>query len=368
MSNRLRAILAIIAMAAASLTTLSIATLPAHSDVTICEQYGSAIVANRYVAQNNRWGTSATQCIETTNTGFNLIQADGSVPTNGAPKSYPSMFYGCHYTNCSPGTTLPKQVSTISSINSSISYTYVNNATYNASFDIWLDPTPKRDGVNALEIMIWLNRVGPIQPIGSSVGSATVAGRTWDVWRGNNGGNEVISFVAPSAINSMSFNAMEFINQAISRGLMTNSWYLTSIQAGFEPWVGGAGLAVNSFTTTVNSGTNNPTTPPVTTNPPNPGTGGCSATYRTINSWSGGYQGEVSVRNNGSSALSGWQVTWPGSGTVTQSWSARVTSSGGTFTATNETWNGNLAPSASTTFGFIANGTAGSPTLTCTAR
>jgi hypothetical protein len=25
------------------------------------------------------------------------------------------------------------------------------------------------------------------------------------------------------------------------------SWYITSVQAGFEPWVGGVGLAVDNF-------------------------------------------------------------------------------------------------------------------------
>ena len=35
--------------------------------------------------------------------------------------------------------------------------------------------------------------------------------------------------------------------------------------------------------------------------------------------------------------------------------------------ATNAAWNGGLAAGATTTFGFIAEGTAGTPTLTCTA-
>ena len=47
---------------------------------------------------------------------------------------------------------------------------------------------------------------------------------------------------------------LEFINDIRNRGAITNSWYLTSIQAGFEPWQGGAGLAVTSFSAAVNSG------------------------------------------------------------------------------------------------------------------
>ena len=53
---------------------------------------------------------------------------------------------------------------------------------------------------------------------------------------------------------------------------------------------------------------------------------------------------------------------------ITQSWSATVVQSGLDVTAANADWNGNLAPAASTTFGFIANWTGSNPvpTATCT--
>ena len=234
--------------------TLVTATAPAQADTTLCEPYGTTTIQGRYVVQNNRWGSSSPQCVTATDTGFRLTQADGSVPTNGAPKSYPSVFNGCHYTNCSPGTKLPARISGISSAPSSISYGYVGGAVYNASYDIWLDPTPRTDGVNRTEIMIWFNKVGPIQPIGSQVGTATVGGRTWQVWSGGNGSNDVLSFVAPSAIESWSFDVMDFARQAISRGLASDDWYLTSVQAGFEPWQGGARLAGTSLSSAVDTG------------------------------------------------------------------------------------------------------------------
>ncbi|MBP2328343.1 hypothetical protein JOF56_008728 [Kibdelosporangium banguiense] len=223
---------------------------PAQADVTICDQYGSTTIQGRYVVQNNRWGSSATQCINVTSSGFRITTQQGSKPTNGAPLSYPSAFLGCHYTNCSPGTNLPMQVSRIRSATSAINYQYTGG-TYNASYDIWLDPTPKTNGVNQMEIMIWLNRQGPIQPIGSAVGTTTIGGRSWQVWRGSNGSNNVISYVAPSPVNSWSFSVLDFINDVRARGAITTSWYLTSIQAGFEPWNGGVGLAVDNFSATV---------------------------------------------------------------------------------------------------------------------
>jgi chitodextrinase len=87
------------------------------------------------------------------------------------------------------------------------------------------------------------------------VGTATIGGRTWEVWRGNPGWN-VVSYVAPSAISSLNFSVLDFINDVRTRGVITNSWYLTSIQAGFEPWIGGTGLAVTAFSAAVNGGGN----------------------------------------------------------------------------------------------------------------
>ncbi|MEU1751104.1 cellulose binding domain-containing protein [Micromonospora matsumotoense] len=336
----------------------------ASADTQICEQYGSTVIGGRYVVQNNRWGTTAQQCINVTGSGFNITSQQGSAPTNGAPVSYPSIFVGCHYTNCSPGTNLPAQVKTISSAPGSISFNYVGGAIYDAAYDIWLDPSPKRDGVNAMEIMIWFNRQGSIQPIGSPVGNANIAGRSWEVWRGNNGGNNVISYVAPSAIQSMSFNVLDFIADTRNRGAITNDWYLTSIQAGFEPWQGGAGLAVTNFSQTVNTGGNPPpTTAPPTTPPANGG--GCAVKY-TSNSWNNGFTADVTVTNRGSSAINGWTLTYnlPSGQQVTSSWNASVTQSGSTVTARNASHNGTLSPGGSATFGYQGslNGTYSAPT------
>ncbi|MFJ6984071.1 MULTISPECIES: glycoside hydrolase [unclassified Streptomyces] len=251
-ARRLRPLLAALVMTAGSVTAVTALSGVASADAQTCEKYGSVTTPGGYVVQNNAWGTGEAQCVNQVGDGFQLTRADGSVPTNGAPKSYPSIFAGCHYTNCSPGTALPKRINSLGSVPSQIEYTYVSGATYNASYDIWLDPTPKKDGVNKTEIMIWLNRVGSIQPIGAKTGTASVAGRTWDVWKGSNGSNDVISYVAPSAITSLSFNVKDFVNGAIANGLATDAWYLTSVQAGFEPWVNGAGLAVKKFSATVN--------------------------------------------------------------------------------------------------------------------
>jgi endoglucanase len=111
-----------------------------------------------------------------------------------------------------------------------------------------------------------------------------------------------------------------------------------------------------------------PTTPPTTgpTTPP-PNTGACQATYQVSSSWQGGFQGQVTV-TAGDAAIGSWTVTWalPSGQSITQSWSATLTTSGSTVTARNAAWNGSLAAHAATQFGFIANGnSAAVPTLTC---
>ena len=379
MKRPLRAIAAAGLLAAGSIVAVILGG-NASADTQICEQFGSTVIGSRYVVQNNRWGTSAQQCLNVTSTGFSITRQDGVAPTNGAPVSYPSIFVGCHYTNCSPGTNLPVQVKQISSAPSSISYNYVSGAVYDASYDIWLDPTPKKDGVNQMEIMIWLNRQGSIQPIGSPVGTATLAGRSWEVWRGSNGQNNVISYVAPSAIPGMSFDVMEFINDTRNRGAITSDWYLTSIQAGFEPWQGGVGLAVNTFSQDVRAGgtttppttsspspsnSPSPTASPTTTVPPPSGTA-CSVKYTPTSVWDNGFTADVVITNTGATTVDRWTMTYnlPAGQQITGAWNATVTQSGSAVTAKNVSYNGTLTPGGSTSFGYqgTLSGAYSSPT------
>jgi predicted carbohydrate-binding protein with CBM5 and CBM33 domain len=101
------------------------------------------------------------------------------------------------------------------------------------------------------------------------------------------------------------------------------------------------------------------------------GSGGCTAAYSVSTQWSGGFQGQVTVTNTGTAAISGWKVSWTfGNGqTVSQFWNANLTQSGTGVTATNVSYNGSLAPGANTVFGFLgnSNSTTNTPTsITCT--
>ncbi|MFE9100035.1 lytic polysaccharide monooxygenase auxiliary activity family 9 protein [Actinomadura geliboluensis] len=114
----------------------------------------------------------------------------------------------------------------------------------------------------------------------------------------------------------------------------------------------------NGEVTGVGEGDGNPTDPPTDPTDP-PGTPGmvCSAEYRSVNSWGGGYQGEVKVTNTGTLPLSGWMAhfTFANGETVGSLWNGTFTQSGPDVTVKNASWNGSLAVGASTTFGFTAN-------------
>jgi Glycosyl hydrolase family 12/Cellulose binding domain/Fibronectin type III domain len=450
--RRLVSLAAAGAVAVAAATVSIVAALPAAA-ATICEQFGT-VDSSGYVIMNNRWGSPGPQCIETTSTGFRITQQDGMGNTSGAPASYPAIYLGCHYTRCSQTTSLPRQISQIGSAPGSISVSYPGSGTWNAAYDIWINADNNVSGVQDTEIMIWLNRQGGIQPIGSPSNTVNIAGRSWQAWTGNNGQNNVVSYLFQgSALTSFSFDVMDFVDDTISRGSQwgTNNWWLTSVQAGFEPWIGGVGLTVNNFSQTVNSGQQNPLPPgtpgtptctttansvslnwgassgtvnqyviqratgatsttftqagtstttsftdggrsanttyryriqaqnsagssgfsgtvnctttgsqTTTSQPP----GGCSGTYQTTNAWSGGFQGGITVTNTSSSTITSWRITFSlGGATIVNFWGGRA--SGSSYI--NEPWNGTLAPNASTTFGFVANGSPpGSVTVTCT--
>jgi poly(3-hydroxybutyrate) depolymerase len=110
-----------------------------------------------------------------------------------------------------------------------------------------------------------------------------------------------------------------------------------------------------------------PTTPPPST-PSTSQPGACTAGYRTVNSWPGGFQADITVSNTGSTTTNGWRVSWtPASGqSISQVWNGSLTTSGGTATVTNVAYNGTLTPGSGTSFGMIVSGSPGTtPTLTC---
>ncbi|GAA3290715.1 cellulose binding domain-containing protein [Dactylosporangium vinaceum] len=96
--------------------------------------------------------------------------------------------------------------------------------------------------------------------------------------------------------------------------------------------------------------------------------GGCAATAHVDAQWGDGQVVTVTVVNTAATAATRWAVSWTPTGgqRVVSAWNAAVTTANGSITAANASWNGALAPGASTTFGMQLAGTGAAPTPSCT--
>jgi endoglucanase len=85
-----------------------------------------------------------------------------------------------------------------------------------------------------------------------------------------------------------------------------------------------------------------------------------TATFAKTSDWGSGWQGEYTITNGGTSAITSWQVEFdlPAGTGVGSYWDALLTTSGQHFTFTNRSWNGTVAPGASVKFGFLGTGPA----------
>ncbi|MEU4445522.1 protein kinase [Actinosynnema sp. NPDC050801] len=121
-------------------------------------------------------------------------------------------------------------------------------------------------------------------------------------------------------------------------------------------------------TGTPTSTTTATTTTTTTTATARPGSD-CTARFGITNSWPGGYQAHVTVRNASGQPLTGWTVTWPrpDGHAISNLWNGTLTVDEGSMTVTNAAHNAKLPADGSTTFGFTANGpSTPDPDLDCT--
>lgn len=89
--------------------------------------------------------------------------------------------------------------------------------------------------------------------------------------------------------------------------------------------------------------------------------------YTLNNEWNTGFQGTVSITNNGTTAINGWTVGWAYTNNrITNSWNATL-SGNNPYTASGLNWNSTIQPGQSVSFGVQGNkngATAEIPTIT----
>jgi len=115
-----------------------------------------------------------------------------------------------------------------------------------------------------------------------------------------------------------------------------------------------AAAGTYSVVLTVNDGANDSVVTKdvaVTTLPPSQ----TQCEYVIVNEWESGFIAEIRILNAGTVPLSGWRVDWvysaDSSTVITNSWNGIVTGTG-PYTATNESWNGTIAPQQQVSLGF----------------
>ena len=235
---------------------------------SLCQQQTASVAGGSYIVQNNEYDSSAQECVTTDgNADFTVASSSIDNATNGSPGAYPSIYQGCHWGDCSSGglSSDPIEVSKLTpgTATSSWSTTQTGSGAYDVAYDIWFNQTPTTTGQpDGTEIMVWLNHNGSVQPFGSQVATnVSIGGHIYDVWYGAQSTWDTVTYEMTSPATSVSnLDIGTLAQDSVSRGYTESSWYLIDVEAGFELWQGGAGLATNSFSVTVNGGSSTPAT------------------------------------------------------------------------------------------------------------
>ncbi|MFD1255942.1 hypothetical protein ACFQ3S_03975 [Mucilaginibacter terrae] len=203
-----------------------------------------------YQAATGKWGVNAGH---TSGTGQNI-------------KGYPSIARGWLWYNSSGSIfvnngdpLLPTQLNDIKTLRSSWNVTVpANGEKYNTAYDIWLDPSKNPNYRAQYEVMIWINYKGPgyngtdFKPIGSLVASnVSISGHVWNIYNGNNGSNNVLTFRRTTNTNSVSnLDIKSLLYYGHNNGYLNQTYYVLGIQAGWEIIAGGA-FTTNSYSTLI---------------------------------------------------------------------------------------------------------------------
>ncbi|OQS02801.1 xyloglucan-specific endo-beta-1,4-glucanase A [Thraustotheca clavata] len=218
-----------------------------------CGQWDTATVG-KYIIYNNLWGkdgaSSGNQCTGVTSSNGDNIAWHTNWSWQGGFAQVKS------YANANLVFT-PKQLSAIHSIPTTWKWQIKHSGPIVAdiSYDLFTKPYPSAND-NAYEIMIWLSALGgagPISSTGSPIASVAVAGVPFKLYKGMNGKTTVYSFVAHKSATNFNADLNDFFKYLIKSQGFPSSQYLTTVQAGTEPFSGtDVKLTTSSYSVSVN--------------------------------------------------------------------------------------------------------------------
>ncbi|KAF2769136.1 concanavalin A-like lectin/glucanase [Teratosphaeria nubilosa] len=209
---------------------------------TNCDQY-SSVQTGSYTVHNDLWGesnaTSGSQCFTVNSVSGNTIAWSTSWTWTGGSSTK-------SYANVALDFTSTK-LSAISSLKTTWDWSYSGDPqTADVAWDLFTSSTS--GGVSENEVMVWMAAIGDAGPISSSygsdgsptaIGSTTVNGHTFNLYKGTNGGTTVYSFLPSSGeIKSWSGDIYPFFTYLIDSEGFSSSQYLTVFEAGTEATIG----------------------------------------------------------------------------------------------------------------------------------
>ncbi|MEU3224293.1 hypothetical protein ABZ695_14190 [Streptomyces sp. NPDC006976] len=220
-----------LAPAAALAALIGFAAAPAQAAAwSSSDQWGTYNTSDGYTLYNNIWGSGAgSQSIWANSSSDWGVWADH--PDTGGIKSYPNA-----------KKVVDKPLTSLSSLTSTYNVTVPSSGAYNTSYDIW-------DSDYDYEVMLWVNHTGAVGPLGSAQGTVTLGGHTWTVYKGDNGSNEVFSFLRTSDSASGTVDILPILKWIKD----TKGWWgdetIGDVQFGYEitSSAGGLDFRTNSF-------------------------------------------------------------------------------------------------------------------------
>jgi Glycosyl hydrolase family 12 len=255
----LAAIALLAAPAAAASGAAGQASASLARTVTICKQRAHVEVTSaggrHYLVKNDNYG-GRRECLRVAGGRPSFTVTASRANGRGSNvMAYPFVLYGCSWGLCTKGSRLPMRVSQVHRARASWSFSGHARGRWNAAFDIWFGRhrSAARGQARGAELMIWLNSRGYPAVRASAI---RVDHRRWYVthWRTSHAGRHwtyIQVRAARSASGVRGLALMPIIRRVERMHLIKRRWWLLNVEAGFEIWHGGRGLATRSFDATV---------------------------------------------------------------------------------------------------------------------
>lgn len=236
----------------------------AQAAATLCGFHTAQVSGGTYIVQNDEYASAATECLGVPRGGgFTVARSSISQSLRGTPGGYPSIYAGCHWGYCTSGGLGAKPIRVGDLVPGALTSSWstvqprTSTAAYDAAYDIWINRTPTTSGApDGSEIMVWLRSHGGVRPEGKEVArNIWIGSISYDVWdHAMPGGANTVTYVMnwpKRSVRDLDIGALA--QYAVRHGYTNPRWYLISVEAGFELWKGGAGLATTHFSVNIAS-------------------------------------------------------------------------------------------------------------------